>query len=271
VEAKRMQGKRVLVSGAGTGIGKGIALEFAKEGAAVALHYSQDDEDAIGTADAIVRAGGCARAFRADFNKLEEIRRLGTEAVEFLAGLDVLINNAGITVTLPIEQVTPELYDSIYNVNLRGMFFLTQAVLPALMRQGGTVINLASIHAFTGLVDHSVYAGTKGGIVAFTRELGLELIPKKVRVNAIAPGWILVEKHVKAMPPGFDLDAAARLIPAGFIGTPADAGRLAIFLASEESRYIVGQTIVLDGGQSSIQPLADRITEMYRGKLPSRL
>jgi NAD(P)-dependent dehydrogenase (short-subunit alcohol dehydrogenase family) len=268
---KRMQGKRVLVSGAGTGIGRGIALEFAKEGAAVALHYSQDDEDAAGAVDQIVRTGGRARAFRADFNRLEEIRRLGLEAVEFLGGLDVLVNNAGITVTLPIEEVTPELYDTVYNINIRGMFFLTQTVLSALTRQGGAVINLASVHAYTGLVDHSVYAGTKGAIVAFTRELGLELIPKKVRVNAIAPGWILVEKHIKAMPPGFDVDAAARLIPAGFIGTPADAGRLAIFLASDESRYIVGQTIVLDGGQSSIQPLADRITEMYHGKLPSKV
>jgi len=268
---KRMQGKRVLVSGAGTGIGKGVALEFAREGAAVVLHYARDDdEDAAGPAEAINRAGGRARAIRADFNRLEDVRRLGAEAVDFLGGLDVLVNNSGVTVTLPIEEVTPELYDTVYNVNIRGMFFLTQAVLPALVRQGGAVINLASIHAFTGLVDHSVYAGTKGAVVAFTRELGLELIPKKVRVNAIAPGWILVEKHVKAMPPSFDMEAAARLIPAGFIGTPADVGRLAIFLASEDSRYIVGQTIVLDGGQSSIQPLADRITEMYMGKLPTR-
>src|SRR5215472_16316362 len=189
-----MQGKRVLVSGAGTGIGKGVAVELARDGAAVVLHYARDDdEDAAGPAEAINRAGGRARAIRADFNRLEDVRRLGAEAFDFLGGLDVLVNNSGVTVTLPIEEVTPELYDTVYNVNIRGMFFLTQAVLPALVRQGGAVINLASIHAFTGLVDHSVYAGTKGAVVAFTRELGLELIPKKVRVNAIAPGWILVE------------------------------------------------------------------------------
>src|SRR5262249_15558832 len=187
-----MQGKRVLVSGAGTGIGKGVALEFAREGAAVVLHYARDDdEDAAGPAEAINRAGGRARAIPADFNRLGDGRRpgaqaldlpgrLGAEAVDFLGGLDVLVNNSGVTVTLPIEEVTPELYDTVYNVNIRGMFFLTQAVLPALVRQGGAVINLASIHAFTGLVDHSVYAGTKGAVVAFTRELGLELIPKKV-------------------------------------------------------------------------------------------
>src|SRR4051794_7844719 len=105
--SKRMQGKRVLVSGAGTGIGKGIALEFAKEGAAVVFHYARDDdEDAVTPAAEITKAGGKARAIKADFNRVEDVRRLGNEAVEFLGGLDVLVNNAGITVTLPIEEVT---------------------------------------------------------------------------------------------------------------------------------------------------------------------
>jgi len=174
----------------------------------------------------------------------------------------VLVNNAGITVNLPFEEVSGEIFDTLYHVNVRAQFFLTQAVLPTMEGQGkGIVINISSVHAFTGMTEHSVYAGTKGAVVAFTRELALELIQKGVRVNAIAPGWIFVESHREVLGDRFDVATAGQQIPAGFIGTPADIGRLAIFLASDESRYIVGQTIVCDGGQSAIMPLTGDFRE----------
>lgn len=254
-DCRRMVAKRVLVTGAGTGIGRGVALEFAKEGASVALHYSHSDAGARAAVDEIRQAGGKAEAFRADFTRIDEVRGLASHALEFLGGLDVLVNNAGITTNRPFEQVTPEQFDTLYHVNIRAMFFLTQAVVPAMIQQGeGAVINLTSVHAFAGMTEHTVYAGTKGAIVAFTRVLALEMAPTGIRVNAIAPGWILVENHLKVIK-DLDREAAASTIPAGIIGEPRDIGRLAIFLASDEGRYIIGQTLLVDGGQSVIMPL----------------
>ena len=151
------------------------------------------------------------------------------------------------------------------------MFFLTQKLTPVLAKQkSSAVVNVSSIHAYSGMIDHTVYAGTKGAIVAYTRTLALELIKQGIRVNTIAPGWILVEKHKAALPTDFDYEAAANLIPVGFIGQPEDAGQLAIFFASEASKYIIGQTLMLDGGQSLVMPLAAQVCELFGGAPPSR-
>jgi glucose 1-dehydrogenase len=258
----RMQGKRVLVTGAGTGIGRGVALEFAGEGAAVALHYGRDRTGALSAAEEIRSQGGKAKAFGADFRDAATIPQLAREATAFLGGLDVLVNNAGITLNVPFEEVTLEQFDTLYQVNIRAQFFLTQAVLPALAERGkGIVINLTSVHALGGMTEHSVYAGTKGAIISYTRELSLELIQRGVRVNAIAPGWVFVENHRKVLGDSFDVEAAGRSLPAGFIAKAKDIGRVALFLASDESKYIIGQTIVCDGGQTAILPLTGDFRE----------
>ena len=251
---KRMENKRVLVTGSDTGIGRGVALEFAREGAVVCLHYPHQPEGAATAVDEIRRAGGKAEAFRADFNDVTQAQQLVKDAVDFMGGIDVLINNAGITMNMPFEKVTLQQFDLLYNVNIRAMFFVSQAVVPCMLKQGsGAIINMTSGHSFFGMTEHTVYAGTKAAVVAFTRVLALEMAPRGVRVNAIAPGWILVENHLKVMK-DLDLKAAARSIPSGFIGQPADIGRLAIFLASDEARYIIGQTMIIDGGQLSVMP-----------------
>ena len=251
-----MQGKRVLVTGAGTGIGRGIALEFAREGASVALHYGRDRAGAVLTAENITQGGGTAKAFEADFRDTSTIRTLAEDVTAFLGGLDVLVNNAGITVNVPFEEVTLEQFDTLYHVNIRAQFFLTQALLPALAEhKKGIVINLTSVHAFAGMTEHSIYAGTKGAIVSYTRELSLELIQRGVRVNAIAPGWVFVENHRKVLGESFDVEVAGKSLPAGFIAEARDIGRVALFLASDDSRYIIGQTIICDGGQTAILPL----------------
>ena len=253
-QTRRMEGKRVLVTGSGTGIGRGVALEFAKEGAAVVLHYAHSEAGAASAVDEIRQGGGKAAVFKADLAEIDQVQSLADQARGFLGGIDVLVNNAGITMNKPFLQVTPEQFDTLYNVNIRGMFFLTQAVAPGMIEQGdGAVVNLTSVHAFAGMTEHTVYAGTKAAIVGFTRVLSLELAQKGVRVNAIAPGWILVENHLKVLG-DFDQEAAAGAIPAGVLGAPHDIGKLAIFLASEENRYIVGQTVVIDGGQLAIMP-----------------
>jgi NAD(P)-dependent dehydrogenase (short-subunit alcohol dehydrogenase family) len=256
-----MRGKRVLVTGSGTGIGRGIALEFAREGATVALHYAHSEGGARAAVDEIRRAGGQAEAFKADLQDLDQVQDLASNALDFLGGIDVLVNNSGITMTQPFERVTWEQYNRLFDVNVRGMFFLTQAAAPGMIAQGqGVVLNLSSVHAFTGMTEHTVYAGTKAAIMAFTRVLALELAPKGVRVNAIAPGWVLVEKHFEAIE-DLDPQAKGRESPAGILGEPRDIARLAIFLASEEARYIIGQTLIIDGGQTAIMPLTGDFRE----------
>jgi NAD(P)-dependent dehydrogenase (short-subunit alcohol dehydrogenase family) len=265
------KGKRVLVTGAATGVGKGIALEFGRRGASVVVHFSSDSEEPDLVVDEVRKGGGRALAVKADFSDPDETKQLASKAVEFLGGIDILVNNAGVTLTKPFDEVTLEDFTFIYNVNVRGMFFVTQGCLPSMVKQGdGVVINISSVHYNTGLPEHTVYAGTKGAIVSFTRTLSLEVVKKGIRVFGIAPGWILVEKHIETMPEGFDLKAAEALIPAGFIARPQNVGRLAVFLSSPDAAYMVGHTIPFDGGQSTIQPLADRITELYEGKLPSK-
>ena len=260
-QSRRMEGRRVLVTGSGTGIGRGVALEFAREGAAVVLHYAHSEAGAASAVDEIRSDGGTAEAFQADLADIEQVRALASQAIAFLGGLDVLVNNAGITMNKPFLQVTPEQFDTLYDVNIRGMYFLTQAAVPTMIEQGsGAVINLTSVHAFAGMTEHTIYAGTKAAIVGFTRVLALELATKGVRVNAIAPGWILVENHLKVLGE-FDQQSAGTTIPAGVIGAPHDIGKLALFLASDESRYIVGQTLVIDGGMLAIMPLSGDFRE----------
>ena len=259
--AKTMEGKRVLVTGAGTGIGPGVALAFAREGADVVLHYGHSEAGARSTAEQVRKMGGRAETIAADFDKIDQVLGLARDAIGFLGGIDVLVNNSGITMNKPFEDVTVEQFDTLFNVNIRAMFFLTQAAAADMATRGqGSVINLTSVHAYMGMTEHSVYAATKGAIVAFTREVALELAPKGIRVNAIAPGWILVENHYKAEGE-IDLETGAYNIPAGIIGEPRDIGELAVFLASDASRYIVAQTLVIDGGQMSVMPFTGHFRE----------
>lgn len=249
--------KRVLVTGAGTGIGRGIALAFARHGATVALHYSHSVAGAKATMEEVIAVGGKGGLFAADFAIPSDVVRLAQEATAFLGGIDILVNNAGITMTVPFEDVTIEQFDILCSVNVRAPFFLTQQVLPALREStSASVINISSIHAFEGRRDYSAYAATRGAIVSFTRQLAIELAPEGIRVNSIAPGSIEVENHYKAVP-DLDIVQAGKSIPAGFVGQPADIGDVAVFLASEEARYVVGQTIIVDGGTTSWMPFSE--------------
>jgi NAD(P)-dependent dehydrogenase (short-subunit alcohol dehydrogenase family) len=258
MERSCMKGKRVLVTGAGTGIGREVALEFCRVGADVVVHYSGSRDGAMAAVEQARQEGASkVTVLQADFRDRDAPARLGREAAEFLGGLDVLVNNASITMNRPFEQVTPEQFDTLYNVNIRAMFFLAQAAVPFMRRQGGgAIINMSSIHAFEGCQEHTVYAGTKGAIVAFTRVLAVELAPQGIRVNGISPGAVEVENHHKIFP-NHDRDAFGRLIPCGFLGQPLDIAKVAVFLASDEARYIVGQTLIVDGGTTSWMPFGE--------------
>ena len=256
---KNLNGKRVLVTGAGTGIGKETALEFARAGAHVALHYSHTGQSVHSTVEEIRRMGCKAEAFKADFNDLKQVNILGKESIQYLGGIDCLVNNAGITFNRPFLSVTQEQFDVVYNVNIRAPFFLTQVIVENMLSHGGgTICNIASIHGFTGAPEHSVYAGTKGAIIAYTRSLAVELAHKGIRVNAIAPGWVTVENYYTTIPGFNDKDAekeAFEKVPLGRSGSKSEIAKLAVFLCSEDSGYIVGQTIIADGGTTSLMSL----------------
>ncbi len=251
--------KNVLVTGSGTGIGREVALEFARQGAQVAFHYSSTKTGAEeGVAEAVAM-GVKAKAFQADFSKLEDVQRLGTEVLAEFGRIDILVNNAGITFNKPFLKVEPAQFEKIYDVNIRAAFFLTQALVPAMIEAGkGSICNITSIHGVAGAAEHAVYAGTKGAIIASTRALAVELAHKGVRVNAVAPGWVAVEGVYDAISGYEESDAkkmAHDLVPAGRYGLPIDVARLVAFVCSDAASYMIGQTLVLDGGTTALMSL----------------
>lgn len=258
-----MQGKKVLVTGAGTGIGRGLASAFAEAGADLVVHYSHSSEGAEQVVREARNKGVRAEMIQADFEDVKAVQSLGRHAISFLGGLDVLVNNAGITMNKPFGEVTPEQFDTLFSVNIKGMFFLTQAVSPTLIEQRhGVIINMSSVHAFQGLREHSVYASTKGAINSFTRQLAIELAPHGIRVNAVAAGAIEVENHQKFIP-GYRRGSSAKRNPTGFKGDPSDIAGLAMLLASDYGRYIIGQTIVVDGGFIGYMPVGEDFTSPF--------
>ncbi len=254
----RLEGKRALVTGSGTGIGHEIALEFAREGADVVLHYSHSAAGAEESVEKIKAMGKKAIAIKADFCDVDQVEELGHKAIDFLGGIDCLVNNAGITFNKRFLKVTKEQYDTTYNVNIKAQFFLTQVVVEDMIKHGGgAIVNLTSVHGLSGAPEHSVYAGTKGAIMAYTRSLAVELAHMGIRVNAIAPGMVVVPNYFKSNITSEE-DAkktAYDKIPLGRSGDSVEIGRLAAFLCSDECGYIIGQTIVADGGTTSLMSL----------------
>jgi NAD(P)-dependent dehydrogenase (short-subunit alcohol dehydrogenase family) len=255
-----LEGKRVLVTGAGTGIGQGIALAAAHAGADVALHYASSAAGAMEAVSQISALGGRSIAIQGNLTSVAECRRVVDEAAAFLGGLDGIVSNAGVTLTSDFLGVSEEQFDRIYGLNIRGQFFCAQQAVRHMIQRGeelrnaaekiwagGSVVNISSVHGLVGCPGHSVYAGTKGAINAFSRELAVELLPAHIRVNVIAPGTIEVPSYWKVQP-DYTREFGNFMVPWGRVGLPADVAHLAVYLLSDASEFMTGQVLYLDGG-----------------------
>jgi NAD(P)-dependent dehydrogenase (short-subunit alcohol dehydrogenase family) len=247
-----LDGKRALVTGAGTGIGREVALELARQGADVFVHYYGSRDEGESAAAEIRAFGRTTDLLEADLRAVDACLALVDTAAARLGGLDILINNAGLTETKPFVTFTAEDFDNLYHLNIRGQFFCAQRAVQH-MKGGGSIVNMASLHGITSLPGYSVYAGTKGAILAWTRALAVELAPQGIRVNAVAPGWIDVPSdHVKFE---IDLEAGGRQIPRRRVGKPLDVARACAYLASDAADYVTGAALVVDGGLGALLAL----------------
>ncbi len=247
---KRLAGKVALVTGASSGIGQAIAIRLASEGATIVVNYLSHSDGAGSTKSQIESAGGKALVLVGDVAKLTETQALIDQSYAQLGRCDILVNNAGVEKKADFWDVTEQDYDFVLNVNLKGMFFLTQAFVRKLRERNaaGRIINISSVHEDMAFPHFATYCAAKGGMRMLMRNLAVELGPLGITVNNIAPGAINTPINQSLLEDEPKLNALLANIPLGRLGAPEEVAGLAAFLASDEAAYITGSTYVIDGG-----------------------
>lgn len=259
----RLKDKVAVITGGGQGIGRGIALLFAQEGARLVLAARHADRLARVQGE-VEKLGAQVVSVPTDVGLRAEMERLFATARERFGGLDILVNNAGVGLGAPVEEVKDEDYDRLMDTNLRGMHLGCQYGVPMMKERGkGSIINISSVHGVEGSPGNTVYATTKGGIIGGTRSLAAELAPFYIRVNVISPGAIYLGEEGHPPPKELKPEAHAEFKqrwgdhsrvghryfqPLEMVGEPVDIAYLAVYLASDESRFVTGQEITVDGG-----------------------
>ncbi|MFS0637445.1 3-oxoacyl-[acyl-carrier-protein] reductase [Mesobacillus foraminis] len=243
----RLEGKAVLVTGASRGIGREVALELAREGANVAINYAGSEAKAAEVAEEIKAMGREAIVIQADVSNPDAVDAMVKETIEVFGKLDILVNNAGITKDNLLMRMKESDWDDVININLKGVFLCTKAVTRQMMKQrSGRIINISSIVGVSGNAGQANYVAAKAGVIGLTKTTAKELATRGITVNAVAPGFITTDMTDK-----LNDDTKAEMlkqIPLGKLGEPGDVAKTVAFLASEDSRYMTGQTLHVDGG-----------------------
>jgi 3-oxoacyl-[acyl-carrier protein] reductase len=242
----KLSGKTAVITGASKGIGAGIALAFAKEGANVVVNYARGKDDAEKVAANIKDFGGKSITVQADVSKKADVDKLFAEATKAFGTIDILVNNAGVYEFAPLDQITEESYRRLFDLNVLGTLLSTQAAVKA-MNGGGSIINLSSVVSITPPPTGTVYSATKGAVDVITRTLAQELGPRNIRVNSLAPGLVETEGTKATGNAEFESYAISRT-PLGRAGAPQDVAKVAVFLASDDSAWMTGEVLPVAGG-----------------------
>lgn len=243
-----LKGKVAIVTGARRGIGRGIALAFAKNGAKVVVS-DLNEKDCQKVVDEIKNLGSYGLAVKCDVSSSKEVEAMIKTTVDKFGKIDILVNNAGIALMKPFKDMTEEDWDKVLSVNLKSVFLCSKAVLPELIKQGkGKVINIASIAGQIGFAQSSAYCASKAGIINLTRVMALELAQHKINVNAIGPGVIKTAMTKQFLEDPKMKEMLLSQTPWGRFGKPEDIANAAVFLASDQADFITGTTLFVDGG-----------------------
>lgn len=244
----RLEGKAALITGGDSGIGRAVALAFAREGADVLISYLNEEPDARETCQLVQQAGRKAVAVPGDITREEHCRQLVERAIQEFGKLDILVNNAAFQMThQSVEELSSEEWDHTFRTNIYAIFYLCKAALSR-MPAGGTIVNTASVEAYQPKPSLLAYASTKGAIVTFSKALAVEAIQRGVRVNVVAPGPVWTPLIPSTMPPE-EVTSFGQQTPMGRAGQPAELAPIYVFLASQESSYITGEVVGATGGK----------------------
>ena len=246
---EKLNGKVAVVTGASKGIGAGIAKEFAAEGASVVVNYASSKKDADKVVDEISKAGGKAVAVQANVAKKSEVERLFGDAEKAFGKIDILVNNAGVYEFVPLEDTTEQQFHRMFDTNVLGMLLVTQEALKHFNSNGGSIINIGSLASSLTPPTAVVYNATKGAVDAITHTLAKELGPRKIRVNSVNPGMVITEGATAGgFTEGDFRKALEAQTPLGRIGQPDDIAPAAVFFASDDSKWVTGETLIIAGG-----------------------
>jgi glucose 1-dehydrogenase len=256
---KRLAGQKALVTGANSGIGKAIAIELGHAGADVVVNYVSREEEAFKVAEEIGRCGARALAVRADVSKEADVQAMFKRAVEAFGTLDIVVNNAGLQKDAAFDELTVEAWDLVMNVNLKGQFLCAREAVRLFKRQGvrkevscsaGKIICVSSVHDIIPWAGHVNYAASKGGVMMMMKSIAQEVAPHRIRVNSISPGAVRTPINMEAWSTREAYNSLMNLVPYKRIGEPTDIGRAAVWLASDDSDYVTGATMYVDGGMT---------------------
>lgn len=256
---ERLKGQSALITGSSSGIGKAMALAMAKEGANVVINYSRNENSAVQIVQEIISIGGNAIAIRADVSKEDDVKRMFREMFEAFGTIDILVNNAGLQKDAPFVEMSLQDWERVIGINLTGQFLCSREAAKEFIRRGiikersaaaGKIICISSVHEVIPWAGHVNYAASKGGVMLFMKSIAQELAPYRIRVNSIAPGAIKTPINKAAWETEEAEKKLLELIPYGRVGVPEDIAKAAVWLASDDSDYVHGETLVIDGGMT---------------------